>query len=411
MLGLESNMAFSLKLCMNSTSNFAWFNSCFIKMKIIISISDSFCANFIKGQGKFLTSLGHQVIVVSGPGEEIDLLERSEPVKVIRIPFAREISPISDFISLIKVIKLVWREKPDIINAGNPKTGFLFSVAHLLFWGTPLIFTLRGLRSDTLTGWKKRIVRATEKISCTFSNKVIAISPSLREHAISLGLVARNKCLVLGEGSSNGVNTNFFTKDRKTIEEGMGIIEKFRIPPKSFKFIFVGRVTKDKGLAELLEAFSRLHEDRSDTNLIIVGPIEEGDPLPEQYYKLIEDHPAIFHVGKLLDVRPIYSVADALVLYSHREGFGNVVIEGASMGLPTIVADIPGLRDTTEANMSGLHVEPQEPDMLYQAMSYYVVNPEVAKQHGENGATRARHSFKNEVIWNGQLSLYKSMIV
>ncbi|MDM1514647.1 glycosyltransferase, partial [Myroides odoratimimus] len=131
-------------------------------MKILIAISDSFCANFIKGQGKYLKEKGHDVVIVSGPGIEVDNLEKNEGVKVIRVDFAREISPIRDFRALLKVIKIIRKEKPDIINAGNPKTGFLFSLAHVFFRDIPLIFTLRGVRSDTLVGLKKKIVRFTE---------------------------------------------------------------------------------------------------------------------------------------------------------------------------------------------------------------------------------------------------------
>src|SRR5690606_35883971 len=100
-------------------------------MKVLIAISDSFCANFIKGQGKFLKEQGHDVVIVSGPGEEIDNLEKNESVRVIRITFSREISIFNDLKSLYSVVKLVYKENPDIIIAGNPKTGFLFSLGHL----------------------------------------------------------------------------------------------------------------------------------------------------------------------------------------------------------------------------------------------------------------------------------------
>src|SRR5690606_37940927 len=162
-------------------------------MKILIAISDSFCANFIKGQGQFLSDNGHEVIIVSGPGKEIDDLAKNESVKVVKIPFSREISLKNDFKSLIEVIKLVKTIKPDVVNAGNPKTGLLFSLAHLFYWKTPLIFTLRGIRSDTLLGFKKSIVKVMEKITVVFANKVIAISPSLRQHAIDIGMVNKNK--------------------------------------------------------------------------------------------------------------------------------------------------------------------------------------------------------------------------
>jgi glycosyltransferase involved in cell wall biosynthesis len=378
-------------------------------MKILIAISDSFCANFIKGQGKYLVSQGHEVTVVSGPGIEIDKLEESEPVKVIKIPFAREISPFSDLIDLIKVIKLVKKEKPDIINAGNPKTGFLFSLAHIFFWKTPLIFTLRGIRSDTLSGLKKNIVRLTEKITCALANKVIAISPSLKAHAEQIGIVSDKKCLVLSKGSSNGINVAHYSMSEEIYNRSKELEREHNIPLDAFKLIFVGRITRDKGLIELLDALKFCLAFNTNIRLIIAGPIERQDPIPEEYYSLIEEHPNIHYLGKQIDVRPVYMLGDALVLYSYREGFGNVAIEASSMGLPTIVADIPGLRDTTEDCVTGLRVAPKDTTKLSEAILKLYKNRDLARIYGKNGQLRVAEHFANEVVWSKQLELYLTL--
>lgn len=378
-------------------------------MKILIAISDSFCANFIKGQGKYLVGQGHEVIVVSGPGVEIDGIENSEPVKVIRVPFAREISPFSDLRDLITVIKLVKREKPDIINAGNPKTGFLFSLAHIFFWKIPLIFTLRGIRSDTLSGLKKRIVRLTEKITCALANKVIAISPSLKAHAQQIGIVSPQKCVVLSKGSSNGINVIHYSVSEEIYNKSKELERKYNISPDAFKLIFVGRVTRDKGMIELLEAFKLCLAFNANIRLIIAGPIERQDPIPEEYYSLIEEHPNIHYLGKQIDVRPVYMLGDVLILYSYREGFGNVAIEASSMGLPTIVADIPGLRDTTEDGVTGLRVAPKDTTKLSEAILTLYKNRDLAKTYGKNGQLRVAEHFANEIVWSKQLELYLTL--
>ncbi len=375
-------------------------------MKILLAISDSFCANFIKGQGKYLVSKGHEVIVVSGPGVEIDQLEIDEPVKVIRIPFAREISPWNDLRDLIRVIKLVKREKPDIINAGNPKTGFLFSLAHIFFWKIPLIFTLRGVRSDTLSGIKKKIVRSTEIITCALANKVIAISPTLRTHAQDIGLVNDDKCVVLSKGSSNGININRYSLSEELFKDAQQLAIQYNIEPDSFKLIFVGRVTRDKGIIELLEAFKICLAAKANIRLVIAGPIEMQDPIPEEYYSLIHNHSNIHYLGKQIDVRPVYALGDALVLYSYREGFGNVVIEAASMGLSTIVADIPGLKDTTENGVTGLVVKPKDAVNLSEAILKLYADRKLNENYGIQGKIRVNKYFGNEIVWSKQLELY-----
>ncbi|MDM1295931.1 glycosyltransferase family 4 protein [Sphingobacterium sp. N143] len=380
-------------------------------MKILIAISDSFCANFIKGQGNYLSGHGHEVVIVSGSGVEIDELEKNEQVRVIRIPFAREIAPLKDIRDLIRVIKLVKQEKPDIINAGNPKTGFLFSLAHIFFWKIPLIFTLRGVRSDTLRGFKKMIVRSTEWITGALANRIVAISPSLKAHAVEIGIASEKKCIVLSKGSSNGINVQHYTTSDEIEQKARVLREEYKIPKDSFNLVFVGRVTKDKGLVELLEAFKFCLSANAHINLIIAGPIERQDPIPEEYYRMIEEHPRIHYLGKQIDVRPVYALGDALVLYSYREGFGNVVIEAASMGLPTVVADIPGLKDTTEDENTGLLVMPRSAIDLSNAILRLYNDKTTVKKYGENGRKRVVKYFSNEVVWSKQLELYEKILI
>lgn len=378
-------------------------------MKILIAISDSFCSNFIKGQASYHKSKGHEVVIVSGPGEEIDNLEKEESVRVIRVPFAREISLSKDLKGLFTVIKTIRKEKPDIINAGNPKTGFLFSLAHVFFWKTPLIFTLRGIRSDTLSGFKKKIVRFTEWVTCSLANRIIAISPSLKSHAVEIGIVSEKKCVVLSKGSSNGINIERYTRTNHIEEQAVLLKNKFRIPEDTFNLVFVGRLTKDKGLIELIETFKLCLTYTDKIRLIIAGPIEDGDPLPEEYYSFIKNNPNVYYLGKQIDVRPVYTLGDALVLYSYREGFGNVVIEASSMELPTIVADIPGLKDTTEDGVTGLRVTPKNPVALSEAIMKLYNNKEFREKLGKQGRLRIEEYFANEVVWSKQLELYNEL--
>ncbi len=378
-------------------------------MKVLIAISDSFCANFIKGQGKFLKEQGHDVVIVSGPGEEIDNLEKNESVRVIRIPFSREISIFNDLKSLYSVVKLVYKEKPDIINAGNPKTGFLFSLGHLFYWKTPLIFTLRGIRSDTLKGTKRRIVKITEKITALFANKVIAISPSLKEHAIYTRMVSSSKVIVLSKGSSNGIDVDKYTINNSILEQSHRVLKSYNISEGSFKLLYVGRVTKDKGITEVLDALRICWNQGADIQFLIAGPIEKDDPIPDSYYKMIDSHPNIIYLGKQIDVRPIYALGNALVLFSHREGFGNVVIEASSMKLPTIVANIPGLKDTTESEQTGILVEGKNSIKLSEAILKLYNDRKLASQMGENGRVRIENYFRNEIVWSKQLELYNQL--
>lgn len=379
-------------------------------MKVVIAISHSFCANFIRGQAEFLRSKGHTVILVSADGPEVRQVAEKENSRLVIIPFKREISIISDFLNFFRVLKFLRKEKPDIVNAGNPKTGFLFMLASVFFPKIPMIFTLRGLRSDTLNGLKKRIVFLTEWISCNLADKVISISPSLREHAIREGVLKEKKAVVIGKGSSNGVNIEKFHPNEADRLRGQELRNKLGISESDIVFGHVGRITKDKGIEELYRAFLECQRNNSNIKLILTGPIEPDDPINSDIFHEIESNKDVFLIGKQMDVTAVYSSYDVLILYSYREGFGNVALEASAMGVPTIVSDIPGARDTTEHMKSGILVKPRNSKLLGIAMQMYIDNPELGKEHGHYGVIRAREGFASEVIWNGQLELYNQLL-
>lgn len=376
-------------------------------MKILIAVTNSFCANFIKGQAAYLINHGHEVIIVSSDGLEIQNLVRTEKAKFHEVKFQKDISLKKDFLALMEVIRIIRTEKPDVINAGNPKPGFIFSIAKIFFFRTPLIFTLRGLRSDTLTGLKKKVVRLTEWFSCTTANKVIVISPSLAEHAERLKILKKRKTILLGRGSSNGIDINHFKSNDRIKQESIKIKERFKIE-NEFIFLFVGRLTKDKGLTEIITVFSKHYSD-SKSKLVLVGPLEQEDPLPRHIKDEINRNEHILQVGKVQDPRPYYELGDVLILNSYREGFGNVVLEAACFEVPAIVSNIPGLKDTIIDHKTGLLSELKSESCLKSKMDLYYNDKVITKEHGINARSRVELEFKNDIIWNGQLKLYKHL--
>jgi glycosyltransferase involved in cell wall biosynthesis len=379
-------------------------------MKIVIAISHSFCANFIRGQAAFLQPKGSEVTIVSADGPEVSKVAADEHARLVIIPFSREISLTRDVAGLFSVIKFLRTEKPDIVNAGNPKTGFLFMLAGIFFPKIPMIFTLRGLRSDTLTGFKKKVVFFTEWVSCTLAKKVIVVSPSLKEHAVKIGVLKEKKAVVLGKGSSNGVNVEKFTNNEVNIIKGRAVRAEYGIKDDDIILGHVGRITKDKGIEELYQAFEISRKTNNNIKLFLTGPVENDDPISATIMARMQTDEDVYFLGNQSDIASIYAAYDVLILYSYREGFGNVALEANSMGKPVIVADIPGARDTVEHMQTGVHAIPRNSTELSKAMEYYIQNPDARKIHGENGAKRARESFSSGVIWQGQLDLYKSLV-
>lgn len=214
---------------------------------------------------------------------------------------------------------------------------------------------------------------------------------------------------MLSQGSSNGININYYSTSKKIISDKNALINKYKISPKTFIIAFVGRVTRDKGIVEIIDALNICIKRGADIKLIIVGPIERQDPLPSEYYAQLETNPNIIYMGKQMDVRPIYALADGLVLYSYREGFGNVVIEASSFGLPTIVADIPGLKDTIIDLQTGLLVEPRNSKKLSEAIFKLYSDRDLSTKLGQVAKERIHKHFSNEVVWSAQYKLYKKL--
>lgn len=376
----------------------------------MLVINNAFSAFHLKGAVRYFSSKGWEVCILSTPGELVDRLAAEEGGRVIPIELEREISPFRDIRSLKVLLRILRREKPDVINVGSPKTGFLFACAKFLKPSLPMIFTLRGIRSDTLTGWKRRVVFVTEKFTCRMADKVIVISPSLRDHAARTGMLNPTKSLVFGEGSSNGIDTVGYARTDETQALGRQLRSDLSIPSEASVICSVGRITRDKGIEELFKAFEQIGEQDSGVHWILAGPVEEGDPVDSSILDRMRRHPRIHMLGQVSPIHKVYAASDILVQASHREGFGNVVLQASSMELPVIVARIPGLMDTTVDGLTGRYVTPADVGELATAIGTYIADPELRRKHGQAGRKRAVESFQPVQIWKAQEDLYHSVL-
>lgn len=378
--------------------------------KILIGISSSFCANFLKGQVDFLVKNGYEVVVISGPGEEISLLTKKENARLYTIPFTKKISPLIDFFHLLYIIRIIKKEKPDIINAGNPKSGFLIMLACWCIRFKARIFTLHGLVSDTKKGISRWLITLTEKISCNLASVVIVISPSLKEHAEQRKILQKGKGIVIEKGSSNGIDLTEFSRSPQVLTHAEELRAKVGLKGNEMIIGFVGRLSKDKGIDMLLAAFTTLVKKYPNLRLVLAGPIINENLFSRNTLNQLYSDDRIFYLGKLQEVAPLYTLMDILVLSSLREGFGNVLIEAAAMEVPVIVPDIPGCRDAVKAGYNGELFEKGNKDSLVAALDKLISNTALREEYGRHGRFFVQEYFSNEKIWQGQLSLYKKMI-
>ncbi len=337
------------------------------KKKLIRACTVSQSLIFITGMIQDLRDAGYEVVSVSSDGPELDQV-RQAGARAEVVEMQRHISPVSDLKSLWQMYRLFRREKPEIVHSMTPKAGLICMLAARLA-GVPVrIHMFTGLVFPTSTGIKRRILMATDRITCACATHIIPEGEGVKADLLG-NHITHKDIHVLGYGNCRGIDLNRFNAELPEVQLQAEKIRK----PGVFTFIYIGRIVRDKGIDELTAAFSRLYNERHDTELRLVGTFEDNlDPVSDDARRIIDTCPAIRAVGAQADVRPWLAAADALVFPSYREGFPNVVIEAGAMNLPSIVTDINGSREIIIEGRNGTIVPPRDADALYRAMCSFI---------------------------------------
>lgn len=354
--------------------------------------------NLMRGQLKFLKGKGWDVILISSPGKEMQIIHERERITTIPVPIKREIDPIRDFITLIRIYRALRKLRPAIVNASTPKAGFLGMAAAWLARVPVRIYTLRGLRLETKSGISRAVLRTTERIAASCSHKVICVSESLRRLFAGLNPGNKSKMVVLGHGSSNGIDVNRFHSDFLQNEEALKL-QELSIPSDARIIGFIGRLTRDKGILELLGAFRILAQTIPNLYLLVVGDFEEGDPVAQECVQEIQQHPRIIKRSFVTDPRPYYPWMDVLVFPSYREGFPNAPLEAAGFGIPTVGFQVTGTVDAVVDGETGKIVRFKDTAALAEAIRAYLTDESLRKQHGAAARERATQLFHPEHLW------------
>ena len=365
-----------------------------IRLSTIPQSLSSFCRGVLRE-----LSQEYDVIAVSSPGKALDEVSAQEGVRTIGVPMERHISLLKDLKSLWRMWRVLRREKPDMIHSMTPKAGLISMMAGWLT-GVPVrVHTFTGLVWPTTSGLKRRILMATDWLTCACATHVIPEGEGVKSDLLNHH-ITRKPIKVLGYGNVKGIDLDYF-KPAETLSE----------IHKGFTFVFIGRLVRDKGINELVKAFDRLHQEIPDTRLVLVGPREDNlDPVLPETLERINRGDGIEAVGKQSDVRSFYAQADALVFPSYREGFPNVVIEAGAMGLPSIVTDINGSREIIIDGQNGIIVPPQNEDALYHAMKRFVEEPKFVKQLATNARPLIASRYEQSYVRNCLYSFYREIL-
>jgi glycosyltransferase involved in cell wall biosynthesis len=332
----------------------------------------------------------------------LDRFAARRGVPVHAVAMSRRITPRHDLQSLWGVRRVLCRLRPHVVHGHTPKGGLLAMLAAWLCRVPVRVYHLHGLPLATATGLKRRLLRRTEQLACALATQVLCVSRSLREAALKERLCRPDKITVLLEGNIDGVEAErVFNPALLPPESRLKVREQFGIPADALVLGFVGRVVRDKGVAELAAAWQQLRGEFPDLHLLIVGPVEPQDPIPPETAAVLRDDPRVHLAGdelELVNMPRWYGAMDLVVLPSYREGFGVVLLEAAAMGLPVVATQIPGCRDAVKDGETGTLVPPRDAPALAQVIRQYLCDPDRRCRHGQAGRARALRDFRPEAM-------------
>jgi glycosyltransferase involved in cell wall biosynthesis len=365
---------------------------------------------FLRGHLGFLRDSGCEVFLIAPPGKDLDEAATREGVETVPVGIERDIAPLRDITALCRLVLVLRRIRPDIVNAGTPKAGFLGMVASLVARVPVRVYHLRALRLETTNGWKYRLLTAAEKVASACATRIVGISDSLAERYSELGLASRDKIVVFGKGSSNGVEVARFSRDEIGQARGAGLRRHLGFSKDHIVVGFVGRLIPDKGIVHLFEAFGRALQAVPELRLLLVGHTEPHHPFQAGFLARLDEHPEVVRVDYQDDPSAYYHAMDVFAFPSLREGFGNVALEAAAAGLPVVGFRSTGVVDAVVDGVTGSLVPTGDVEALGNTIATYARSPRLRSDHGNAGLMRARSDFRPRTIWSAFLQEYRRLL-
>ena len=354
----------------------------------------------------------YELVLVSSPDPELEALHRAHGVRVIGVPMERHISPVRDAVALLRLVRVLRRERPYMVHSMTPKAGLLCMMAAWLARVPRRVHTFTGLVWPTAVGMKRRVLMLTDWLTCACATHIIpegeGVMHDLQRH------ITKKPMRVLGYGNVKGVDMAYW--DAAKVQGDAAVLRRRLAGDEDvFVFLFVGRLVGDKGLNELVEAFERLQVQPGyeKARLVLVGRAEEElDPLKPATWERIHQLPSIVEAGPAYGrgLLAWYAASDCFVLPSYREGFPNTVLEAGAMGLPSIVTDINGSREIVEDGKNGMVIPSKDAGALYLAMKRMMEDSQLRKSMAENARPMIGSRFEQGFVRQCLLDFYEEIL-
>lgn len=306
------------------------------------------------------------IAAVSSQKEKLERFGKNQGIMVHYIPMVRDISLINDFKGLISFIHLFRRERPRVVHGNTPKGSLLSMLAAWITRVPVRIYMCHGLRYQGCDGFKRKLLMTMERITCRCATDVLCVSKGVSEVLIS-DRISKKRPVVVWNGSVRGIDSQKFDPEKEYDREGKR--KQYGLKETDFVLTFVGRIVKDKGIQELVEAFLVLSERYKDMKLLLVGGMEqEGNAISGETKSIIEENAAIIAPGPQYDVPDILAITNLFIFPSYREGFGLSLMEAGAMGVPSVSTNIIGCNEVVEDGKTGLLIPTHSSSAIVEAV-------------------------------------------
>jgi glycosyltransferase involved in cell wall biosynthesis len=362
----------------------------------------------LRNQLRFLNE-HYEVIGISSPGPELNLVSNNEDIEVIPLKMYRRISIWSDIISIFRMYKILKKEKPFIIHSITPKAGLVSMIAGY-FAGVPhRIHTFTGLVFPAKKGMFRFLLLNIDRIICLMSTIIIPEGEGVKNDLIRFK-VTNKKLNVIANGNVNGIDLTYFKNNSSSQNDQIILKKDLGIKEEDVVITFIGRIVVDKGIEELVSSFIELFNEIKNIKLLLVGSFEKQfDHISIDSERLISSHPGIIHKTFQPDIRPYLSISNIFVLPSYREGFPNVVMQAGAMDLPCVVTDINGSNEIIINNVNGVIIPSKNTDELKVALKRLILNPNERNEMAKVARQQIVQRFDQNLVWSELLKMYNSL--
>lgn len=378
-----------------------------LRISLVTTVPDTM-AIILNGQPRHLSEK-FEVSLITSPGNLLPRINAQEGLSVTTVPMVRAIHPLKDLASIWRMMRTLRHQRPDLVHSYTPKAGLVTMLAAWLCRVPVRVHTFTGLIFPTSRGLKQQVLIWVDRLICACATHIVPEGEGVKQDLLRYRITLK-PLRVIGHGNIAGVDTGHFNPEDVKVRAAAQVLKgRLKLEPGSMVFCFVGRLNRDKGIAELFEAFAALP---AQAHLLLVGGLDGSAPIPQELQAALVGHPRVHTLGFMDDIRPALGLADTLVLPSYREGFPNVVLQAGAMGLAVIATDINGCNEVIKPGFNGWLVPARDAHALQQAMQAAMQTSEVGRASmGQRARELIQARFERTDHWRRMEQFYRELLV